>query len=230
MSFKKFLILIFLLNLFFRPDAKAQLSIIQDLSDTYVNKLIDTAKKNYPRVRSYQNRINIANSNISKTKAGLLNAFTVSYIYQPGVNNGVDPANPTTSYFRGFQAGVFVNIGALVSQPSLIKQAREELIIAHNDQDEYFITLTTEVKKRYYMYIQRGAEVKLQTRSTLETESALKDAKYRFQKGELTFEDYNKMQIQYTEHQQTKIQAEANLFTAKADLEELLGTNLENIK
>jgi len=201
--------LIFLLNLFFRPDAKAQLTIIPDLSDTYVNKLIDTAKKNYPRVRSYQNRINIANSNISKTKAGLLNALTVSYIYQ---------------------AGVFVNIGALVSQPSLIKQAREELIIAHNDQDEYFITLTTEVKKRYYMYIQRGAEVKLQTRSTLETESALKDAKYRFQKGELTFEDYNKMQIQYTEHQQTKIQAEANLFTAKADLEELLGTKLENIK
>ena len=230
MSFKKMLPLIFLLNLFFRPDAKAQLTIIPDLSDTYVNKLIDTAKKNYPRVRSYQNRINIANSNISKTKAGLLNALTVSYIYQPGVNNTIDPVNPTTSYFKGFQAGVFVNIGALVSQPSLIKQAREELIIAHNDQDEYFITLTTEVKKRYYMYIQRGAEVKLQTRSTLETESALKDAKYRFQKGELTFEDYNKMQIQYTEHQQTKIQAEANLFTAKADLEELLGTKLENIK
>jgi outer membrane protein TolC len=80
------------------------------------------------------------------------------------------------------------------------------------------------------MYIQRGAEVKLQTRSTLETESALKDAKYRFQKGEMTFEDYNKIQIQYTEHQETKIQSEANLFTAKAELEELLGTKLENIK
>lgn len=229
MPFKKCLTLFLFLVFFIHQNAKSQVSIISDLSSTYVNKLIDTAKKNYPRVRSYQNHINAANNNISKTKAGLFNALTVSYVYQPGTTT-IDPVNPTTTYFKGFQAGVFLNVGALLAQPYLVHQAKEELLIAHNDQDEYFITLTTEVKKRYYMYVQRLAELKLQTKSVDDVGSSLKDIKYRFEKGEVTFDDYNKVQVQYSDHQQTKIQAETNLFIAKADLEELLGTKLENIK
>lgn len=208
----------------------AQETTVQDLAaDKYIQRLVDTAMKNYPRMRSYQNRINIAKTNITKAQVSLLDALTVSYVYQPGTTT-IDPVNPSTSYFKGLQAGVFLNIGTLLARPSLVKQAKEELLIAHNDQDEYRITITTEVKKRYYLYIQRVAELKLQIRAMQETEDALKDIKYKFQKGEETFDAYNKVQIQYSEHQQTKVQAEANVFIAKADLEELLGTKLENIK
>lgn len=207
----------------------AQETIIPALSNNYINKLIDTAIKNYPRVKTYQNRINIANSNISKTKMSVFDALTVSYVYQPGTTT-IDPANPSTSYFKGLQAGVFLNIGTLLAKPYLTKAAKQELLIAHNEQDEYRITIATEVKKRYYLYIQRVAELKLQTKSVQDVESSLNDIKYKFEKGEETFDNYNKVQGQYTDHQQTKIQAEANVFIARADLEELLGTKLENIK
>lgn len=227
MCFKiRFLIFFLALSL----PAIAQETIVKDLAaDAYISKLVDTAMKNYPRLRSYQNRINIANSNISKTEVSWLDALTVSYVYQPGTTT-IDPVNPTTSYFKGLQAGVFLNIGTLLAKPSQVKQAKQELLIAHNELDEYRITITTEVKKRYYLYIQRVAELKLQIRAMLETENSLKDFKYKFEKGEETFDSYNKVQIQYSEHQQTKVQAEANIFIAKADLEELLGTKLENIK
>ncbi|MCC8423774.1 TolC family protein [Mucilaginibacter sp. UR6-11] len=227
MTFKRSFIIVVFLIIHFR--GLAQETIIPSLSADYINKLIDTAKKNYPRVRSYQSRINIANSNISKTRMSIFNALTVSYVYQPGTTT-IDPVNPSTSYFKGLQAGVFLNLGTLLSQPYLTRQAKEELLIAHNDQDEYQITIATEVKKRYYLYIQRIAELKLQTKSAQDVESSLKDITYKFQKGEETFDNYNKIQVQYTDHQQTKIQAEANVFIAKADLEELLGTKLENIK
>ncbi len=208
----------------------AQDSIIKDLSaDAYISKLVDTAMKNYPRLRSYQNRINIASSNISKTKVSVFDALTVSYVYQPGTTT-IDPVNPTTSYFKGLQAGVFFNIGTLLAKPYQVRQARQELLIAHNELDEYRITITTEVKKRYYLYIQRVAELKLQLKAMMETENSLKDFKHKFEKGEESFDSYNKVQVQYSEHQQTKVQAEANVFIAKADLEELLGTKLENIK
>lgn len=208
----------------------AQETIIQDLAaDTYINKLVDTAMKNYPRLRMYQNRIEVAKANVSKTQASWLDALTVSYVYQPGTAT-IDPVNPTTSYFKGLQAGVFLNVGALIAKPSQIRQAKLETAVVRSELDEYRVTLTTEVKKRYYLYIQRMAELKLQIRALTETGNSLKDFKYKFEKGEETFDSYNKVQIQYSEHQQTKVQAEANVFIAKADLEELLGTKLENVK
>jgi outer membrane protein TolC len=207
-----------------------QETIIQDLTaDTYINKLVDTAIKNYPRLRTYQNRIEAAKANVSRTKASWLDALTVSYVYQPGTTT-IDPVNPTTSYFKGLQAGVFLNVGTLLAKPSQVRQAKLETEVIRSELSEYRITITTEVKKRYYLYIQRLAELKLQIRATLETGNSLKDYKYKFEKGEETFDAYNKVQVQYSEHQQTKVQAEANVFIAKADLEELLGTKLENVK
>lgn len=227
MHFKKRYILFFLL---ISLRSLAQETIIQDLAaDTYINKLVDTAMKNYPRIRTYQNRIDAANTNVSKTKASWLDALTVSYIYQPGTTT-IDPVNPSTSYFKGLQAGVFLNVGTLIAKPFLIRQAKQEAAVISSELDEYRINITTEIKKRYYLYIQRVAELKLQIRAMQETGNSLKDFKYKFEKGEETFDSYNKVQVQYSEHQQTKVQAEANVFIAKADLEELLGTKLENIK
>jgi outer membrane protein TolC len=227
MHFKKIFLLLFLM---ISLRSVAQETIIQDLAaDTYINKLVDTAMKNYPRLRTYQYRIDAAKANVSKTKASWLDALTVSYVYQPGTTT-IDPVNPTTSYFKGLQAGVFLNVGTLIAKPAQIRQAKLETAVIGSELDEYRVTLTTEVKKRYYLYLQRVAELKLQIRATTETGNSLKDFKFKFEKGEETFDSYNKVQIQYTEHQQTKVQAEANVFIAKADLEELLGTKLENVK
>ena len=167
--------------------------------------------------------------------AGLLpltifDAFTLSYIYQPGTTTFVDPVNPTTSYFRGLQAGVFLNLGSLLRTPVNNRKAKTDLRIAQNDQDEYDLTLATEVKTRYYTYIMSMATLKLQSRNMQQAEAASKDAEYKYKKGELIFDTYNKTQIQYTQNIQTKIEAEGNLFIAKASLEEILGDKLENIK
>lgn len=212
----------------FAQATAAQATIIPELSSINLQRLIDTAIANYPRVRYFQNRVNVAATNISKTKASWLDALTVSYVYQPGTAT-VNPVNPTSTYFKGLQAGLFLNVGTLVAKPWLIKQAKQEMMVTQSEQEEYIITLSTEVKRRFYMYVQRVAELKLQARASEDTEAQLKDVKYKFEKGEETFDSYSKVLIQFTEHQQTKVQAEANVFLAKADLEELIGTKLENI-
>jgi len=80
---KKLPIIIFFL-FFIHQSGIAQVTIVPELSDSVLEKLIAVAKANYPKVKSYQNRINIAKSNISKTKISLSEALTVSYVYQPG--------------------------------------------------------------------------------------------------------------------------------------------------
>src|SRR4051812_19909583 len=196
MHFKKrFLLLLFLM---ITLRGMAQETIIQELAaDNYINKLVDTAIKNYPRLRTYQNRIDASNANVSKIKASWLDALTVSYIYQPGTTT-IDPVNPQTSYFKGLQAGVFLNVGTLVGKPSQVRQAKLETAVIRSELDEYRVTIRTEVRKRYYLYLQRVAELKLQIRATTETGNSLKDFKYKFEKGEETFDSYNKVQIQYS--------------------------------
>lgn len=203
-------------------------SIITELSNINLQRLIDTAIANYPRVRYFQHRVEAASSNISKNKAAWFDALTLSYVYQPGVVS-VNPVNPTNTYFKGAQVGIFLNVGNIIARPWIIKQSKQEMMAVESERDEYLITLTTEVKRRFYLYVQRVGQLKLQVRAAEDAETYLKDVKFKFEKGEETFDSYSKVLIQLTEHHQTLVQAEAAVFIAKADLEELIGTKLENI-
>jgi len=206
----------------------AQSTIVPELSATNLQRLIDTAIKNYPRVRYFENRIGVSEANVSKIKATWLEALTLSYVYQP-YDATVNPVNPTSTYFKGAQAGVFLNLGNLLSKPQAIKQAKREVLTQKDEYDEYVLKLTAEVKRRYYTYILRIAELKLQVRAADDAEAHLKDFKLKFEKGEETFDSYSKVLIQHTEHLQTKVAAEANVYIAKADVEEMIGTKLENV-
>jgi len=221
---------------FFKVNAAlGQTTILNDISEDYLNKLISTAKANYPHVKGFQNRINIAKGNIKKADVSWFDVFTFSYVYQPHssnfiVNQSGGSTQQAYSYFNGIQVGIFFNLGNYLQKTYQLKQAKEELKIADYDQEEYFLTLATEVKKRYYNYLQSLATLKLQTQTEQDAEDALKSIKHKFEKGEETYDNFNKAQVTVTDHIQSKIQAETNYLTAKAELEELLGDKLENIK
>lgn len=235
--------IISLLTVFAAPKVlMAQTSIVTEISEPYLQKLIATAKANYPRVKSLDERVLIAKNTVSRQRLSYFDALTFSYVYQPNttlnlnalqpgnVDGSVTGANNRTSIFQGTQFGLFFNLGSYLQKPFAVKQARRELAIANNDVQEYLLTLTTEVRKRYYTYVQRVASLKLQTQASTDGESVMKDVKYRFEKGEVTVESYNQARISLTQQIQAKITAEVDLFTAKADLEELLGEKLENIR
>ncbi len=214
----------------------AQQSMLPDISPAYLDKLISLAKQNYPAVKANQSRVEEAQSNVTKAKISYLDVFSISYVYQPqgffGINtNG--SSNSTSGnygYFNGIQAGVTLNLGSFFEKPSQVKAAKRELDIAGDSQEEYLLTLTNNVKKRYYTYVQQIANLKLLTQATNDAQEVLASEKHRFEKGEVTFEEFNRAQLSVTTSYQEKILAESNLLIAKADLEELLGEKLEDIK
>jgi outer membrane protein TolC len=208
----------------------AQQSILPNISEAYIARLVARAEANYPQVKSNQNKIDIAQSNIGKNRISYLDALTFSYIYQPQ-NFAINTAgNANQSYFNGAQAGIFFNLGNFLEKSYAIKQSKLEFEEANNEQNQYFLTLTNEIKKRYYTYVSGIANLKLQTEAALNQQNILNDVKHKFEKGEETFTNYTIAQSAVTVTLQAKIAAETNLLIAKADIEELLGEKLENVQ
>ena len=228
---------LFILLILITSFAKAQDSVIPDISYPYLDKLIAAAKINYPRVAAYKDRIDLAKTTVSKAGLSWFDLFTFSYIYQP--NNTLNYAIPAATgsatasnrfLFNGIQAGVSVNLGSLLLKPGNVKVAKTELKIANEEQNEYLITLTADVKRRYFTYLLQQNLVKIQTQSYLDVQSALKQAKYKFQKGEISFETYNAALLSAATRTEQKLQAEAGFFIAKSELETIVGDKLEDIK
>lgn len=223
---KKSNVLFILLFLCLCRTASAQESMLSSVSETFLQKLIDTAQKNYPRLQLYNKRIENAQTEVKRAKAGWFDAFSFSYLYSP--NNATTIVNP--NLLNGYQVGMFLNVGSLLQRPSVIKKAKTDVAITQAEKDEYVLNITALVKQRYYLYLQALNVLKMKAKTLADVETTMQQVKYKYEKGEETLDSYNKDLVAYEDRIQGKIEAESALLIAKSNLEELLGTKLENIK
>jgi len=232
--YKRYTVFILLISL--SAVAKAQDSVIPEVSYPYLNKLVTSATAHYPRVANYAERMVLAQMNVSKARFSWFDLLTFSYIYQPDntLNYTIPSATASATgnryLFNGIQLGLSLNLGTLLSKPFVIKAAKEDLKIVGDEQSEYLITLTADVKRKYFTYLLQQNLVKIQTQAYLDIQASITQAKYKFQKGESTFETYNSLLLGSSARIEQKLQAETNLLIAKSELEALIGVKLEEIK
>jgi outer membrane protein TolC len=220
-------VLSFALSFILLNTVRAQESMISDISYSYLDTLINTAKKNYPQVKIEEQQLAIAKANIGKADVGLLDAFNFSYFYRPADKDVVDPVDPYI--FNGYQFGINVNLGTLLENPFTIKAAKVEYKVAQLNEQEYNLTIEADVKKRYFDYVEQTAILKLRTKSMADATDMAQQLKYKFEKGEASFADYNSASLVEAEQNQSVIVAESGVLEAKASLEEIVGEKLENI-
>ena len=197
-----------------------------DISYVFLEKLIATAKENYPRMNSFEGRIKVAKTTVGQEQLSWLDAFSFSYVYNP--NNTLDLVNP--SFFNGYQVAFNFNLSSILQKPGNVKQAKESVKLAQYDLDEYHLTLETEVKRRYFSYVQALANLRLQTKASSDALNISREIKTRYEKSETTFEQYTMSQMSYSGAVQSKIAAESNFLIAKASLEELLTKKVEEVQ
>ncbi|WP_345951611.1 MULTISPECIES: TolC family protein [unclassified Mucilaginibacter] len=205
---------------------KSQESIVPRVSGEYVDKLVRVAQKNYPEVTARSQQTAIAKNKITQTQVSWLDAFNVSYFYRP--NRTVDIVDP--NLFNGYQLGVSLNLGSLFQKPFATKEAKLEYKVAQLQERQYNLTITALVKERYFAYLEQMGQLRLRTKSYTDAEALVKQLRYKFEKGEAQFDDYQRALILSAEQNQQLIHAEAGVFTTKSALEELLGDKLENVK
>ncbi|WP_207427314.1 TolC family protein [Pedobacter sp. SYSU D00535] len=204
----------------------SQESIMEDISYPFLERLVETAKENYPTIKGLDSRIKSAEYGVVRAKLGWLAPLSVSYVYQPNaVLNIVEP-----SLFSGIQIGFTLNIGSIIQNPWNVKQAKAETKTLQFEKEAYLLNIEAQVKTRYYQYVQKMATLKLRSRGMLDAENMLGGMKFKYEKSEITFGDYSQALLAFYEQNQTKLQAENEMLVAKASLEELLGKKLEEVK
>ena len=200
-------------------------SLIDDVSYVYLEKLVAVAKENYPRVKTYASRVQIEETIVKNSKITWLNPLSLSYVYSPTTTLNLQ--NPT--FFNGYQIGFSFNLSTLLQTPGNIKNAKENLKIANLEQDEYLLSLSTEVKRRYFSYLQAVRSLKINSQLVTDAQNAFTMAEFKFNRAELSFTEYNNILIAFSSAKQSKTESEANLLIAKSSLEELLGVRLEQV-
>jgi len=214
------------LFILFSITARCQESMLQDVSYPYLQKLIDSARKYYPKTKVYEKRIENAQIEVKKAKLGWFNVASFSYLYSP--NNSTTLVNP--SFLNGYQLGLFINVGSVIQTPSVIKHAKGDLDIARFEKEEYDLNIEALVKQRYFLYIQAKNLLRIKSQALLDVEGTVEQIKYKFEKGEVSLENYNNFMVAYDDRIQAKIEAESSLLIAKSTLEEIVGLKLEEIK
>jgi outer membrane protein TolC len=191
-----------------------------------LEKLITTARENYPKLKYYSSRAASTKVDINQRKLNFLNSVSLSYVYQP--NNTIDIVKP--SLFDGYQIGVHVNVGNILQTPGQIKKAKLDYQTVVAELEEYEIIIEYEVKQRYIEYIKQKKNLQLYCKILADIESIEKEQRVKFDKSEISLKDYSETLITLTSYNTTKIQTEGELLKSKAFLEEILGKKLEEIK
>jgi outer membrane protein TolC len=200
---------------------------IQDeISYDFLEKLIAVARTNYPRSAAYENRVQLAEKGIKKARLSYFDIISFSYVLSPF--NRTPALNP--NLLTGYQFGFFANVGGLLQKPTIIRQARDELKIIEKEKEVYELSLEADVKRRYFEYVKVRALYRVVAQSVLDSQSMMEDIKYRFERGEITFETYNQALLDKTNRLQTKISFAGDVLIAKSSLEELLGKKLEEVQ
>ena len=229
---KKFLIPVYIFLLFILSTSRsyAQESLMNDISYPTLDKLIATAKQNYPLVKIKQEQVLIAKNSYSISKKSWFDFLSFSYIYSPQTTINLAATNVFSSIFQGYQIAITLNVKSLFEKPFLIKNAKENLYIAQLEQQNYNLGLELEVKTRYFNYIKQLSLVRLRTHTSQDAVGIMSQAKRQFEQGSETLDNYTKATVNFAENNQAKLDAEASVLIAKASLEEIIGKKLEEVK
>lgn len=222
----KFIVLFVALFMVLEIKAKAQQTIIPDISYLFLEKLIATAKQNYPKVKQLEISKEIAEMNIKREKLNWLDPLGLSYISNP--NKTLNFINP--QLYSGYQFGITINIGNFAQKPLNVMKSKADSRFTQELAKEYGLALETEVKTRYFTYIAQLNNVKLFTKTLQDSEGLLNDLRVRYQRGEVTFDVFSQGLISFSNISKSKIDSEAAFLIAKATIEELTITKIEDIK
>ncbi|WP_028297280.1 TolC family protein [Olivibacter sitiensis] len=221
----KWLILLAVAMLWCIP-VKSQ-SMLEEVSYEDLETLINTAKENYPKIHAMSKQVDIANVEITSAKLGWFKPLSIMYYYTPSWSwAGTDDR---FFMFNGFQFGIMLNVGTLLQTPSEIKKAKLFKDFAELNGEEYVLSLTKEVKNRYYALIGAKNMLNVRMKASIDAATLQKDMNFRYQKGEVSFEDLIKYNSDVTQHSIDRIIAEQDYLTSVANLEELIGVPLDTV-
>lgn len=185
---------------------------------------------------AYQNNpsFDIHKSQRTKAKASKYEAYVsgfsnVNLSYQRNNPLGSVSGNNTIFVPRtGFSIGV--NLGNLLTTPSQVKMANEDIKIINFQENKDKILIRSEVLRRYRAYKLQLDLLNIHTQAVEDSRTTNQMMKKRFENGETQIDSFNSSLSAYNANLERKISTEYAVIQAKSDVEELIGVKLEDVK
>lgn len=207
----------------------SQESIIQDIDGPLLQKYISLAMASYPLKKASDATLEKTKAQVSVASLGILDIFHAGYFYSPQNNKGLVYNNGNV-VMQGFQFGVNISLGDLLSKPATIKAAKADYKIAQAQTENYDRVLANTVKAAYYDYLAAKKQLELSTLAAKDLRSILANAQTKFQTGAITIDVYTNAKNASVDADTGVLTAEVTYLKSKNDLEDLVGKKLEEVR
>lgn len=175
-------------------------------------------------------QIKFAEYNLMRAKRTWLNLLSLSADW-----NDQDFKSPSTTpgqyayVYPKYFFGVTIPIGLFFTMGPDIKKERENVAIAHDNQEQLARSIRADVLSKYAQYKSYGNLLEIQNNVVDDEEALRKQVEKKFQEGSITIEQYNVANKIYGEDLTKKLNLQLQQDLLKIDIEKMIGVNLESI-
>ena len=197
-------------------------------SDDFGEKLVQLSWQNLPNTAILEN-----NKEVAEMRSKLANWSWLNQIAVRGNLNefSIDPeASPTgVNLFPRYNVGVTIPLGIFVSEPIEARIAKKQSLNSIQQINQQKLNVRKLVLTAYHNYLMYEEILKVKN-DLLEDEYAnMLAVEQKFQKGEITIDQYKSVTRAYNLEVEEKIKANNQLQNAKLELEMLIGVKLEDV-
>ena len=167
-----------------------------------------------------------AQENLSKARRSWLNLLSVSADYND------QTFAKTTSYgyvYPKYFFGITIPIGLFFSMGPDIQKERENVAIAHDNQEQLARTIRADVLGKYAQYKTYSNMIAVQNNVVDDEEALRKQTEQKFQGGTISIEQYNLANKVYGDDLTRRLNLQLQQDLIKIDIEKMIGVSLESV-
>ncbi|HET6252710.1 MAG TPA: TolC family protein [Puia sp.] len=196
--------------------------------DSLIQERLVQLALNGPSYSVSGHQIKFAEYNLIRAKRTWLNLLSVSADYNDQSFKTQQVGQYGYVYPKYF-FGITIPIGLFFTMGPDIKKERENVAIAHDNQELLARTIRAEVLGKYAQYKAYGNLLTIQNNVVDDEEALRKQVEKKFQDGSLNIEQYNAANKIYGEDLTKKLNLQLEQDLLKIDIERMIGVNLESV-
>jgi outer membrane protein TolC len=199
-------------------------------ADSLIQERLVQLALNGPSYSVAGHLITLAEYNLMRAKRTWLNLLSISAQFNDQDFKAQQTVPGQVAYvYPKYYFGVTIPIGLFFTMGPDIKKERENVAIAHDDQELLARNVRAEILTKYAQFKTYSNLLTIQNDVVDDEEAMRKQVEKKFQEGSISIEQYNAASKIYGEDLTKKLNLQLQQDAIKIDIERMIGVNLESV-
>ena len=194
---------------------------------TVENRLVALALQ-APRYDALGHQVNVTKYQLSMARKAWFNllAFSVNYNDQTFAKAQTTATSPAYVYPKYF-FGLTIPVGLFFTMGPQIHAARENVMIAQDNQEELARTIRMDVLSKYKTYKNYEALILLQNTIVVDNQAALSQIEQKFRDGTASIDQFNTANRGFSDEKAKLLNLQLAQDLVRLDIERMIGASLD---